>query len=55
MNIEKTFQGAIVISQRKDGELITRQYIGYSLKEAKSLFRTYYKNYIANKNPYFIY
>lgn len=55
MTIERTFQGAIVISKLKDNELITKQYIGYTLKEAKQLFREYYKNYIPNKNPYFVY
>jgi hypothetical protein len=41
MNVKKTFQGAIKLSEFVSGTLITKQYIGYSEKEAKMEFRKY--------------
>jgi hypothetical protein len=40
MTIDRTFQGAIRISDlTEDGHLFTRQYMGYTLREARQLFR----------------
>lgn len=40
MTIRRTFQGAIEIYESdKKGYLVTRQYFGYSLAEAKQKFR----------------
>jgi len=44
-SIYKTFQGAIVIEKYKGVNLVSKQYIGYSLKEANKLFTEYYKNF----------
>jgi hypothetical protein len=41
MNVQKTFQGAIKLSEFVSGTLVTKQYIGYSEKEAKLEFRKY--------------
>lgn len=38
MNIRKTFQGAIVLSDIVNGQRIERQYMGYTLREAKRQF-----------------
>lgn len=43
ITIEYTFQGAIRISAIVDGYLVTRQYMGYTKREAISLFRQKYK------------
>lgn len=42
--ISKTFQGAYVLSAFKGPELIKQQYMGYSLKEAKNLFKSIFEN-----------
>ncbi len=42
--IDKTFQGAYLISAFKGGDLIKQQYMGYSLKEAKNLFKIKFDN-----------
>jgi hypothetical protein len=40
MTIRRTFQGAIeVSSDDKKGYLVSKQYFGYSLAEAKQMFR----------------
>jgi hypothetical protein len=39
MTIEKTYQGAWRISAIIDGHLVTKQYFGYSKKEAVALFK----------------
>lgn len=39
MTIEKTFQGAWKISAIINGYLVTRQYMGYTKKEAIRLFK----------------
>ncbi len=40
MTIRRTFQGAIEISSDdKKGYLVSKQYFGYSLAEAKQMFR----------------
>jgi hypothetical protein len=39
LEIERTFQGAWRISAMIDGYLVTRQYMGYTKKEAVSLFQ----------------
>lgn len=40
MTTERTFQGAIrITSSTDDGYLFTRQYMGYSMRDAKRLFR----------------
>lgn len=46
MTIEKTFQGAYNISDK--GHKI--QYMGYTLKDAKQLFKQYLKNETSNKS-----
>jgi hypothetical protein len=38
MTIERTFQGAWRISKVIDGYLVTRQYMGYSKREARVQF-----------------
>jgi hypothetical protein len=38
MTIEKRHDGAYVISDIIDGYLVTRIYMGYTLREAKRLF-----------------
>lgn len=43
--IDKTFQGAYILSKFKGSDLVKMQYMGYSLKEAKSLFTEYFNNY----------
>jgi len=43
MSIEKTFQGAYKISQIYKGYLVSRQYFGYTKKQAISLFKQYLK------------
>lgn len=43
MTIERTFQGAISISDYIGGSYYKRQYMGYSLSEAKSMFKQYVK------------
>jgi hypothetical protein len=45
MNIVKTFQGGYQISALKDNQFITRQYIGYTCKQAVTLFKSYYNEY----------
>ena len=39
MLVERTIAGMIVISELVGGHLVTRKYMGYSLREAKRLFR----------------
>lgn len=39
MTIERTFQGAWRISAMIDGYLVTRQFLGYTKKEAIAAFR----------------
>jgi hypothetical protein len=39
MTIEKTFQGAWRVSAMVDGYLVTRQYIGYTKREAIAAFK----------------
>lgn len=39
LEIERTFQGAWRISAIVDGYLVSKQYIGYTKKEAVSLFK----------------
>lgn len=39
MSIRKTFQGAFEISDIIDGRLISRQYLGYTKKQAINLFK----------------
>lgn len=39
IEIERTFQGAWRISAMVNGYLVTRQYMGYTKKEALSLFQ----------------
>lgn len=39
MTIERTFQGAIKISAIVNGFLVTRQYFGYTKREAIKLFK----------------
>jgi hypothetical protein len=39
MTIERTFQGAWRISAIVDGYLVTRQFFGYTRKEAISAFK----------------
>jgi hypothetical protein len=39
MTIEKTYQGAWRISAIIDGYLVTKQYFGYTKKEALTLFK----------------
>jgi hypothetical protein len=40
MTIRRTFQGAIEIyADDKKGYLVSKQYFGYTLKEAKEMFR----------------
>jgi hypothetical protein len=39
MSIRTTFQGAIEISDIIDGYLVTRQYFGYTKKQAINLFK----------------
>jgi hypothetical protein len=39
MSINITFQGAIEISDIIDGRLISRQYFGYTKKQAINLFK----------------
>jgi len=41
MTIERTFQGAYRISTIKHNQYITKQYMGYSKREALSLFKQY--------------
>lgn len=45
MTIEKTFQGAYIISGYYKGHYVKRQYLGYTKKEAVSMFREYVRNY----------
>jgi hypothetical protein len=39
MTIERTFQGAWRISAMIDGYLVTRQFLGYTKKEAIAAFK----------------
>jgi hypothetical protein len=39
MTIERTFQGAYKISANVNGYLVTRQYMGYTKREAIELFK----------------
>ncbi len=39
MTIERTFQGAWRISRMIDGYLVTRQFFGYTKKEAIAAFK----------------
>lgn len=39
MTITKTREGGYAISDIVNGYLVTRQYYGYTLREAKKLFR----------------
>ncbi len=39
LEIERTFQGAWRISAIVDGYLVSKQYMGYTKKEAVSLFQ----------------
>ena len=39
MIVEKTFQGALRISELIGGQLVTRQYLGHSKREALRLFK----------------
>jgi hypothetical protein len=39
IEIERTFQGAWRISAMIDGYLVSKQYMGYTKKEAVSLFQ----------------
>jgi hypothetical protein len=39
MTIERTFQGAWRISDMVDGYIVTRQFFGYTKKEAIAAFR----------------
>ena len=39
MTIEKTFQGAYRISALVNGYLVTRQYMGYTKREAVQAFK----------------
>jgi hypothetical protein len=41
MTIEKTFQGAWKISDIHDNQLLSRQYLYYTKKEAIKLFKLY--------------
>jgi hypothetical protein len=52
MNVKKTFQGAIKLSEFVSGTLITKQYIGYSEKEAKMKFRKYCQKIKNNSKSY---
>lgn len=42
LSISKTFQGAIIVSALINGEYVDHQYMGYSIKEAKQLFKAKY-------------
>lgn len=42
--VDKTFQGAIIISAFKGSDLVKQQYIGYSLREAKRLFSVHFNS-----------
>lgn len=39
IQIERTFQGAWLISAMIDGYLVCKQYMGYTKKEAVSMFQ----------------
>lgn len=39
IQIERTFQGAWLISAMIDGYLVSKQYMGYTKKEAVSMFQ----------------
>jgi hypothetical protein len=39
MTIEKTYQGALKISDIIGGQFVSRQYFGYSKREALRLFK----------------
>lgn len=39
MLVEKTFQGALIISDLIGGQLVTRQFFGYSKREAMRQFK----------------
>ena len=43
MTVERTVQGAWRVSQIVDGYLLTRQFFGYTKKEAMQLFKQYTK------------
>lgn len=43
ISVRKTFQGAYVLSCMVDGYLVQHQYMGYTLREAKQLFRQFIK------------
>lgn len=43
MTIEKTFQGAYKISVNINGYLVTRQYMGYTKREAIQAFKEFTK------------
>lgn len=43
LTIEYTFQGAIKISAIIDGYLVTKQYMGYTKREAIALFQETHK------------
>ncbi len=43
MSIEKTFQGAYKISANINGYLVTRQYMGYTKREAIQAFKEFTK------------
>jgi len=43
ISVRKTFQGAYALSCLVNGYLVERQYMGYTLREAKKLFRQFVK------------
>jgi hypothetical protein len=49
LTIRKTFQGALSISAIVGGYLVTRQYMGYTKREAIAMFRSYIKT--MKRNP----
>lgn len=44
MTIEKTFQGAYKISSIVSGYFVSKQYMGYTKKEAIQAFKEFIKN-----------
>ncbi len=44
MSIQRNHNGALVISELVNGYLVTRTYYGYTLREAKSMFKSQVRN-----------